>query len=66
MSEGSSRVMSLWAINTLLRMIRDIDVSQDRIQNLLYMSVEVVYRHLTAQQALNGSAVDSRLVKCQE
>ena len=28
-SEGSSRVMSLWAINTLQRMIRDLDVYQD-------------------------------------
>ena len=57
--------MSVWALNTLQKVIRDLDVYHDGRQITgdtleaftCIVALELVYRDLIAQQAL-GSAVD--------
>lgn len=57
-------VMSVWALQ---RIIRDLDVYQDGRQltgdtlEAFIVALELVYRDLIAQQALNGSVVDRNL-----
>lgn len=59
--------MSVWALNTLHRIIGDLDVYQDGrylsgdTLEAFIVALELVYRDLIAQQALNGPAVDRNL-----
>ena len=56
--------MSVWALSTLQRIIRDLDVYQDGRQltgDTIEAFIVALERDLIAQQALNGSVVDRNL-----
>ena len=59
--------MSVWALHTLQRVIRDLDIHQDGRQitgdtlEVFIVALELFYRDLIAWQTLNGSAVDRNL-----